>query len=83
MLITANEVWVLTNANGMGGTPAWIKLLPAGSPPFSNGGENVVYDQATNRLIVYGGCFANCSPALFNVYTAALLPLPGIINRPG
>ena len=46
-----NQVWVLTNANGLGGTPEWIQLLPAGSPPFSNGLESVVYDSLTNRLI--------------------------------
>ena len=63
-----NEVWILTNANGLGGTPAWSKLLPSGSPPFSNGNETAVYDAATNHLIVYGGCFANCSPALSNVF---------------
>ena len=63
-----NQVWVLTNANGLGGTPAWIQLLPTGSPPFTNGGADVVYDAATNGLIVYGGCFANCSPALPNVF---------------
>jgi len=63
-----NEVWILTNANGLGGPPAWIKLLPSGSLPFSNGNETTVYDAATNRLIVYGGCFANCSPALANVF---------------
>jgi hypothetical protein len=63
-----NQVWVLTNANGLGGTPAWIQLSPSGSPPFTNGQASVVYDAATNRLIVYGGCFANCSPALNNVF---------------
>lgn len=65
---SSTEVWVLTNANGMGGTPAWIQLLPSGAPPFSNGLDAVVYDTVTNRLIVYGGCFANCSPALSNVW---------------
>ena len=39
-----------------------------GAPPFSNGLDAVVYDTVTNRLIVYGGCFANCSPALSNVW---------------
>ncbi len=63
-----NEVWILTNANGFGGTPQWIKLQPTGTPPFSNGLESVVYDSATNRLIVYGGCFANCG-AVANVFT--------------
>src|ERR1035441_3346238 len=28
-----NDVWVLTNANGLGGTPAWIQLAPTGGPP--------------------------------------------------
>jgi hypothetical protein len=63
-----NEVWVLTDANGLGATPTWIKLLPSGSPPFTNGLVSVVYDQGSNRLTVYGGCFANCSPALSNVF---------------
>jgi hypothetical protein len=36
-------------------------------PPSSNGQSGVAYDPATNRLIVYGGCFANCSPALSEV----------------
>jgi hypothetical protein len=64
----ANEVWVLTRANGLGGTPTWIKLQPTGTPPRSNAGETVVYDQLRDRLIVYGGCFANCSPPLADVF---------------
>jgi len=63
-----NQVWVLTNANGLGGTPTWIALQPTGIPPFSNANESVVYDTLNNRLIVYGGCFANCSPALADVF---------------
>src|SRR4030095_14635453 len=39
-----------------------------GSPPFTNGLGSVVYDAATNRLIVYGGGFANTSPALSEVF---------------
>jgi hypothetical protein len=65
---SSTEVWVLTNANGLGGPSGWIHLAPSGSPPFSNALDAVVYDAATNRLIVYGGCFANCSPALSNVF---------------
>lgn len=64
----SNQVWVLTNANGLGGTPVWTKLTPTGTPPFSNGAASVVYDEALNRLIVYGGCYANCSPAISNVF---------------
>jgi len=63
-----NQVWVLTNANGLGGTPVWIQLAPAGTPPDSNGLESVVYDELANRLIVYGGCLVNCSPARNSVF---------------
>ena len=28
-----NDTWVLTNANGSGGTPAWIELSPTGNLP--------------------------------------------------
>ena len=67
--MSSNKVWVLTNANGLGGSPLWIELQPTGTPSFSNAYESVVYDSATNRLIVYGGCFANCAPPLANVFT--------------
>lgn len=63
-----NQVWVLTNANGLGGIPVWIQLAPAGTPPNSNGLESVVYDEIANRLIVYGGCLVNCSPARDSVF---------------
>jgi hypothetical protein len=53
---------------GWGGAPAWIKLMPSGSPPVSNGAESVVYDGTGNRLIVYGGCGFNCSPALSDAF---------------
>ena len=66
----SSEVWVLTNANGLGGSPVWTQLIPGGTPPNNvNGGESAVYDSISNRLIVYGGCFANCSPAQSTVYT--------------
>lgn len=64
----SNRVYVLTNANGLGGTPAWVQLLPAGTPPNTNGLESVIYDEKNNRLIVYGGCWGNCSPPLSDVY---------------
>ncbi len=56
----APEVWVLTNANGLGGPPAWTQLFPSGSPPVSNAAASGIYDAGTNRLIAYGGCSANC-----------------------
>lgn len=62
------EVWVLTNANGTGGAPSWILLAPTGSAPNANGSASIVYDRTANRLIVYGGCTANCSPARDTVW---------------
>jgi hypothetical protein len=50
-----NDVWVLTNANGQGGVPAWSRLLPSGSLPPARWGQVAAYDVADNRLIVYGG----------------------------
>lgn len=54
---TAQDVWALTNANGIGGTPTWIQLAPLGTPPggrWVNPIDNA-YDAASNRLIIYGG----------------------------
>ncbi len=63
-----NQVWVLTNANGLGGTALWMRLQPTGTPPAGNGGGATVYDPNTNQLIYYGGCSANCGSALDAVY---------------
>ena len=67
----SNEVWVLSNANGLGGTPVWTKLGPSGSPPFSNAQQSEVYDAGANRLIEYGGCSCNCGSPLPNVFVLA------------
>jgi hypothetical protein len=53
-----NDVWVLTNANGLGGAPSWIQLSPAGGPPGANAERSVTYDARSNRMIVFGG--ENC-----------------------
>lgn len=49
-----NDVWVLTNANGIG-TPSWIKLSPSGSAPTALNGHSAIYDQTSNRMTVFGG----------------------------
>ena len=51
-----NDVWVLANASGSGGTPAWTQLAPSGTPPSPRVGHSAVYDAATNRMIIFGGC---------------------------
>ncbi|MBI1885541.1 MAG: hypothetical protein HYS09_04400 [Chloroflexi bacterium] len=50
-----NDVWVLTNANGLGGTPTWSQLTPSGGPPAGRQGPTAVYDPASNRMVVFGG----------------------------
>src|SRR5579859_2417123 len=50
-----NATWVLTNANGLGGTPTWIQLAPTGALPAPRSFSANAYDAADNRLIVFGG----------------------------
>ena len=50
-----NDVWALTNANGSGGTPEWIQLLPTGGPPAPRIEHSLVYDESTDRMILFGG----------------------------
>ncbi|MCC7202183.1 MAG: hypothetical protein IT393_05880 [Nitrospirae bacterium] len=51
-----NDVWVLTNANGLGGDPAWVNITPAsGSIPNPRMMHSAVYDSNNNRMIVFGG----------------------------
>jgi hypothetical protein len=50
-----NDVWVLTNANGVGGVPTWMQLSPAGTPPAPRWAHAAAYDTVNNRMIVFGG----------------------------
>lgn len=50
-----NDVWVMTNADGTGGPPAWIMLNPIGGPPGGRTAHVAVYDQENNRMIIQGG----------------------------
>jgi len=49
------DVWILSNANGSGGTPVWTQLTPAGTPPTTRSGQSALYDAANNRMTVFGG----------------------------
>jgi RHS repeat-associated protein len=49
--ISLNDIWILTNANGMGGTPTWIQIHPSGPTPEADG--PVGYDPAANRLVAF------------------------------
>lgn len=64
---TVGDVWVLSNANGLGGPPIWTSLNPSGGPPPAQANTTAVYDSASNRMTVFGG-----SPNLSNAGTNAV-----------
>src|SRR5712692_4436152 len=53
-----NDVWVLTNANGLGGTAAWMQLTvnpdPATGFPLPRLAHSAAYDVVNNRMIIWG-----------------------------
>lgn len=50
-----NDVWTLTNANGLGGTPTWTQLTPKGTAPAARVGHGAIYDSTNNRMTIFGG----------------------------
>jgi hypothetical protein len=63
-----NEVWVLVNAKGVAGEPAWVQLAPSGAAPLPRLLGAAAYDPTANRLIIYGGCSGNCGSVLSDVW---------------
>lgn len=55
---TLSDVSVLTNANGLGGTPAWSQLTQSGAEAPGQYSPSWGYDEANARLIVVGGSAA-------------------------
>jgi hypothetical protein len=50
-----NDAWVLLNANGLGGPPAWVALTATGTPPPGREDHAAIYDAAHNRMVSFGG----------------------------
>jgi hypothetical protein len=50
-----NDVWVLSNANGEAGSPAWTKLVTTGTPPAARESASAIYDSTNNVLTIYAG----------------------------
>ncbi len=63
-----NQVWVLSHADGQGGTSTWTELKPSGTAPSGRANAYVVYDTVTNRLIIFGGCEGGCTPVANDVW---------------
>jgi triacylglycerol esterase/lipase EstA (alpha/beta hydrolase family) len=55
LCVLFNDVWVLSNANGTGGAPAWTQLAPIGTLPPGRAAHRAVYDATTNRMVIFGG----------------------------
>jgi hypothetical protein len=54
-----NDVWTLSNANGLGGAPTWTQLSPSGTPPAPRGLATAVYDPGSNTMTIFGGLLQN------------------------
>jgi beta-glucosidase len=65
-----NDAWMLTNANGAGGTSSWAQIIPAGGPPPVRYEHTAVYDPATGRMVVFGGESLNDVWVLSNAATS-------------
>jgi hypothetical protein len=49
-------MWILSNANGLGGTPSWTgPITTIGGPPSMREQHTAVYDAAEDTMIVFGG----------------------------
>jgi len=53
-----SDVWMLSHANGTGGTPAWAQVFPTGTVPAARSGQSATYDSSSNRMTVFGGVTA-------------------------
>ena len=50
-----NDVWILENASGSAGEPAWRELKPLGTAPAGRFDHTAVFVAAADRMIVHGG----------------------------
>ena len=57
---TDESVWILENATGAGGAPEWTSISTIAGPVGLSRAA-AVYDAATNRLFVFGGCTGDCA----------------------
>ena len=58
-----SDVWILSNANGLGETPSiWTPLDVTGGPVPAREGHSAVYDPSTNRMTIFGGLDSDGEP---------------------
>lgn len=61
--VATNELWILKNANGLGGEPEWTRPLFQGKRAPATARATGIFDPETNRLIVFGGYHGSGSEA--------------------
>jgi hypothetical protein len=49
------DIWILSNANGSGGTPQWRLAVPSNSGPTARTGHTATYDVTNDLMTIYGG----------------------------
>jgi YD repeat-containing protein len=77
-----NDLWILHNANGLGGTPRWEQLSPNGRGPSLRNGYSSVHDLNSNRLIVHSGVDYTPNPNLYFNETWILNNANGVGGTP-
>jgi hypothetical protein len=66
----ASDIWVLSNANGLGGAPVWTQLAPSGQPAPQGSDALLTYDPQSERLMIFAGFTVS---KFLNTNTLALL----------
>jgi N-acetylneuraminic acid mutarotase len=51
----SNQVWVLTNANNLSGTPVWTNVTPGSGNPSARSMHGAVYDSVNKTMVIFGG----------------------------
>jgi hypothetical protein len=57
-----SETWVLNSANGQVGTATWTEVDPSGPLPPARSANTLVYNAASNRMIIFGGIDQSNNP---------------------
>ena len=71
-LCTLREVWALP----LSGDPKWTPLALSDSLPLSRSGHSVIYDQANDRLVLFGGSLGDEMGLTNDVWAMSLTDPP-------
>src|SRR5260370_2052489 len=49
------DIWILANANGIGGSPTWTQLTPSNNGPVARSRHTPTYHVLNNFMAIYAG----------------------------